>query len=79
MSNSAWRMMLYGDMITEDICIPKYIFKLIMSIFIPPLGMFMEEHSNGYKNVNRIIISIILTMMFYFPGLIYTLSNITFN
>ena len=46
---------------------------------MPPIGMIMEEHSNGYKNVNRIVISTILTMMFYFPGLIYTLSNITFN
>jgi len=77
--SKAWNMLIYGGMITEDICIPNYIFKLIITVFIPPIGMIMDEHSKGYTNVNRIVISIILTMMFYFPGLIYTLSSINLN
>jgi hypothetical protein len=32
-----------------------------------------------YKTLNRIIYSFLLTSMFYIPGLIYTLSNITTN
>jgi hypothetical protein len=32
-----------------------------------------------FKTLNRIIYSFILTSLFYIPGLIYTLSNITTN
>lgn len=32
-----------------------------------------------YKTLNRIIYSFLLTSMFYIPGLIYTLSNLTTN
>jgi hypothetical protein len=32
-----------------------------------------------YQTLNRIIYSFILTSMFYIPGLIYTLSNLTTN
>ena len=32
-----------------------------------------------YETLNRIIYSFILTSMFYIPGLIYTLSNLTTN
>ncbi len=42
---------------------------VIITILLPPLGMFLYE-----DEVNaRFWISLLLTLLFYFPGLIYTL------
>jgi len=42
---------------------------VLITILIPPLGMFLYE---GEIN-NRFWISLLLTLLFYLPGLIYTL------
>ena len=42
---------------------------VIVTILLPPLGMFLYE---GEIN-NRFWISLLLTLLFYLPGLIYTL------
>ena len=42
---------------------------IIITILIPPLGMFLHEGDI----TNRFWISLVLTLLFYFPGLIYSL------
>ena len=48
---------------------------LIATIFMPPLGVFMEFGLSYWLNI---VICIILTMFYYLPGLIYALL-IIFN
>lgn len=43
--------------------------QVIVAILLPPLGMYLHE---GEIN-NRFWISLLLTLLFYLPGLIYTL------
>lgn len=42
---------------------------VIITILIPPLGMFLHEGDI----TNRFWISLVLTLLFYIPGLIYSL------
>ena len=45
----------------------------ILTVLFPPFGVFMAK---GLKGIKQIIICSILTMCFYFPGLIYALGVI---
>ena len=45
----------------------------LLTILFPPFGVFMAK---GLKGMKQIIICSILTMCFYFPGLIYAISVI---
>ena len=45
---------------------------IVIAIFIPPLAMYLHQ---GEIN-NKFWISLILTLLFYIPGLIYTLVTI---
>ena len=74
-----WDTVINGGMIKEDICFPNYISKVIFTILFPPLGVTIDEHEKGYPNISRIIISFILTLLFYFPGLIYAFSTNRFS
>ena len=47
--------------------------RTILTILFPPFGVFM---SKGLKGMKQILICCILTMCFYFPGLIYAMSVI---
>ena len=49
----------------------KIPFSIIMgTVICPPIGVFMEYGITGWLNI---LICILLTMFFYFPGLIYAL------
>ena len=48
---------------------PTYI-KYIILVICPPLYVFMNKGFNGWT---YLVIDIILTMLFYFPGLLYAL------
>ncbi len=43
---------------------------VISTILLPPLGVFMELGLKGWFNI---LLTALLTMMYYFPGLIYAL------
>ncbi len=43
---------------------------VLATILLPPLGVFMELGLKGWFNI---LLSALLTMMYYFPGLIYAL------
>ena len=53
---------------TADGTIPFTV--IISTILCPPIGVFMEYGITGWFNI---LICALLTLMFYFPGLIYAL------
>ena len=77
--NEMLKMFVYGNMIKDDICIPYIFMKLIFTVIFPPLGVWIEQHQKGYPNINKIGINLVLTAMFFFPGLMHALHNVTFN
>ena len=84
---------LYGGLGYGYFCIPSYFFKVIFTSLFPPLGILIHYFgrmkssfpfitSTNIKNLlyhlDEFIYSFILTMLFYVPGLIYTIK-IVFN
>lgn len=49
-------------------CLKLYWFRTIITILFPPLGIFFTK---GFYGFGKVILCSILTMFFYFPGLIY--------
>lgn len=74
-SDGLFDSILYGNMIAEDICIPRSFFVMIITIIFPPLGVFINQYNQGFPNPTSIGISMVLTALFYFPGLIYALNQ----
>lgn len=74
-----FKMFMYGGVIKEDICFPKYIIKLLSTVIFPPIGIWIDQHNKNYAQIQKIAICIVLTAMFYFPGLLYALNNISFS
>lgn len=84
---------MYGGLGYGAFCLPSNVFKIIFTVIFPPLGEILsiigdfvisefpyitwKTLKQLFKNLDRIIYSFILTSMFYIPGLIYTLGNIT--
>ena len=77
MSSSLLDAILYGDMITNPICFPPKFFTYLITIFFPPLGTWINQHNMKYPNPGKIAICFILTALFYFPGLIYALNDLS--
>ena len=76
---------LYGGLGYGYFCLPANIFRIIGTVIFPPIGVIMKYLTQEFPYVNlkkllfgidEIIYSIILTMFFYVPGLIYTLNVI---
>ena len=53
--------------------IDMYYVRTLMTVLFPPLGVMMAK---GFTGMSYILLSCLLTAMFYFPGLIYSLSVI---
>ena len=75
MSTSIFDAIMYGNLVAHDICLPTYIFRLMITILFPPIGVWIKQHDAGYPEPGKIAICLILTSLFYFPGLIYALNN----
>ena len=71
---STFDKLMYGGFGFGPICFPVYIPRLIIAVIFPPLAVFLEEMAKGFQDISRIIINIILTSLFYFPGLIHALT-----
>lgn len=78
--------LIYGGFVSGYLVLPTNILKIICTIIFPPLGIIVNEIIDELKEnrlmkffyiIDKIIYSIILTMFFYFPGLIYSLSQIS--
>lgn len=84
---------MYGGLGYGAFCLPTNFFKVIFTVIFPPLGEIInivsdyvldkfpyvtyDTFKQVFLNLNRIIYSFILTSLFYIPGLVYTLSNIS--
>lgn len=64
---------LYGGMGYGKVCIPKNLTDFIIMITYPPAYIFLVQKSQGFDNIKDIVISFVLTSLFYFPGLIHAL------
>ena len=85
--------LMYGGLGYGAFCLPTNFFKIVFTVIFPPLGELLNVVSDVISeefpyitwrtlkavinNLDRIIYSFILTSMFYVPGLIFTLGNIT--
>ena len=91
---SLFDKIMYGGLGYGYFCMPTNIFKIIATVLFPPIGIIIEnvgKLSNEFpyirldnlKNiiskVNELIYSFVLTMLFYVPGLIYTLNKFKSN
>ena len=85
---------MYGGLGYGNFCMPTNFFKIIATVLFPPIGILIENVGKldskfpyfRYRNLKNIIFKIkefiysfVLTMMFYIPGLIYTLNKFKSN
>ena len=63
-----------GGMNQTPYCFPAHIGYFFMIVLFPPLFVFFKEKNDNFKRFSRIIYCLLLTSMFYFPGVIYALS-----
>jgi len=85
---------LYGGIGYGNFCMPTNFFKIIATVLFPPIGILIENvgkldskfpyfRYQNFKNIvykiKEFIYSFVLTMMFYIPGLIYTLNKFKSN
>jgi uncharacterized membrane protein YqaE (UPF0057 family) len=84
---------MYGGLGYGAFCLPTNFFKVLFTVIFPPLGEVINIAADFVldefpwvtyetlkvllSNLKRIIYSFILTSLFYVPGLIYSLGNIT--
>lgn len=79
--------MLYGGLGYGNICLPTHLFRVLLTIIFPPLGIIIKhiklvdvfpwiDISNFLMNIGEFIKSLILTSFFYIPGLIYSLNQL---
>ena len=82
---------MYGGFGYSHFCLPQNILIISLSIIYPPLGLLVflinQTISNSFPyitiktiralfdNLDKIAMSIIYTMLFYLPGLIYVFNN----
>lgn len=63
-----------GGMGESQYCFPSHIGDFFMIVLFPPLFVFFKEKKDNFKRFTRIIYCLLLTCMFYFPGVIYALK-----
>lgn len=88
--NNDWTFfdkMMYGGLGYGNICLPTHLFKVILIIIFPPLGIVIKyihlidnfpwiDITDFVLNIGEFIQSIVLTAFFYIPGLIYSLNQL---
>jgi|TARA_B110000285_G_scaffold176319_1_gene197950 uncharacterized membrane protein YqaE (UPF0057 family) len=59
----------------KKICYPKTLFDTIIAVLFPPLYVIIHEYRKTpkFKDMSNIIQNIILTSMFYVPGLMHAM------
>lgn len=79
--------LLYGGLGYGNICLPTHLFRVLLTIIFPPLGIIIKhvkliddfpwiDISDFLINIGEFIKSLILTSFFYIPGLIYSLNQL---
>lgn len=70
---------LYGGMGNGSLCIPMFIPELLTAILFPPLAVFIQQYRQGFKDVKQIVINLILTSCFYFPGMLHAMNQMSLS
>tara|TARA_B100000989_G_C19477296_1_gene443502 strand:+ start:307 stop:618 length:312 start_codon:yes stop_codon:yes gene_type:complete len=73
---SAFSKMMDGGIGYGTVCLPAELPKYIIMVIFPPLYVIMDQYKKGFPRFDKIIVSIVLTSLFYFPGLLHALSII---
>lgn len=61
-------------------CIPDELPHIILAIVFPPFSIIWNYHLGHYtlwETIRKFITCLVLTMFFYFPGLIYSVNEIS--
>lgn len=81
---------LYGGIGYGYICLPKNLFRVILSVLFPPFGIILkhlqlkdsfpyitkEGLSNLVANLGDVMWSVLLTFLFWVPGVIYSFQQL---
>jgi uncharacterized membrane protein YqaE (UPF0057 family) len=78
---------MYGGIGYGNICLPTHLFRVIITILFPPLGIVIKyikitddfpwfSLGDLIMNIGELIKSLMLTAFFYIPGLIYSLNQL---
>ena len=70
-TKSIYSVFINGGMGYGTLCMPNNIIDLAMIIIFPPAYVFFYQKKRDFKDIMQIIVSFILTMCFYFPGLLH--------
>lgn len=65
--------LIHSKSVNNGKCLNMYWFRMIITILLPPFGVFL---SRGIMGFPYILICSFLTALFYFPGLIYAFAVI---
>lgn len=88
--NNDWTFfdkVLYGGLGYGNICLPTHLFRVVLTIIFPPLGIVIKhvkiieefpwfDLTDFIMNIGEFIQSTLLTAFFYIPGLIYSLNQL---
>lgn len=72
--------LLYGGFGYGKICVPDELPHIVLAIVFPPFSILWNYHLGLYtlwETIKKFIICLFLTMLFYFPGLIYAINEIS--
>lgn len=78
---------LYGGIGYGNICLPSHLFRVLVTIIFPPLGIVIKyikvledfpwiDVGDLIMNIGELVKSLLLTAFFYIPGLIYSLNQL---
>lgn len=78
---------LYGGIGYGNICLPTHLFRVILTVLFPPLGIVLKhvkilddfpwiDIGSIVMNMGELVKSLMLTAFFYVPGLIYSLNQL---
>lgn len=82
--------LVYGGLGYGSLCLPTHVFDVVLTVIFPPLGLLIKNldfldyfpyiHwgtlAKIIDHLDELVNSIILTALFYVPGLIYSLNKI---
>lgn len=76
---------MYGGLGYGYFCLPTNLLRIIFTVIFPPIAVIIKYVQDEFPyidfkklifGIDELIYSIVLTMFFYIPGLIYSLSII---
>ena len=72
--------LLYGGFGYGKICVPDELPHIVLAIVFPPFSILWNYHLGIYtlwETIKKFITCVFLTMLFYFPCLIYAINEIS--